>query len=87
MGSTKESLLQKLKQKKYGSVLKDAETALEAWGFAPGRSKGHAHVWNYHHLTLTVHEPHGKNGKYMDPGAVAMVIRKIEEAATLQEGE
>ena len=56
-----------------------------AWGFAAGRSKGHVQVWTYKHITLTVHAPHG--GRNMDPGAVAMVIRKIEEADILQQIE
>lgn len=38
-------------------------------------------------MTLTVHEPHGRSGKNLDPGAVAMVIRKIEEADVLQQQE
>jgi hypothetical protein len=57
------------------------ETALAASGFSKGRSKGHVQVWSFEHLTLTLHRPHGK---HLDPGAVAMVIKLIEEAHTQQ---
>lgn len=87
MASKKELLLVDLKRKKYSSTLKDAEAALREWGFEAGRTKGHAQVWTYKHITLTVHVPHGKSGKNLDPGAVAMVVRKLEEAATLQQEE
>lgn len=87
MASKKERLLSDLKRKKYNSTLKEAETALTEWGFEAGRSKGHAQVWSYKHITLTVHAPHGKGGKNLDPGAVAMIIRKIEEAEILQQEE
>jgi predicted RNA binding protein YcfA (HicA-like mRNA interferase family) len=87
MASKKDRLLADLKRKKYGATLKDAEAALVEWGFEAGRTKGHAQVWAYKYVTLTVHAPHGKSGKNLDPGAVAMVIRKIEEAETLQQEE
>jgi hypothetical protein len=59
--------------------------ALAAWGFTAGRSKGHAQVWSFKQVTLTLHRPHQK---HMDPGAVVMVIRSIELAETLRaEGE
>lgn len=87
MAREKERLLADLKRKKNASSLKDAEAALVEWGFTPGREKGHVRVWSYKHITITLHAPHGKSGKNLDPGAVAMVIRKIEEAATLQHEE
>lgn len=83
MARNKERLLADLKRKKYSCPQKEAEAVLTAWGFEPGRAKGNAQVWTYKHITLTVHAPHGKNSKHLDPGAVAMVIRKVEEAATL----
>jgi hypothetical protein len=87
MAKKRDRLLERLKQKKYASTRKDAEAALESWGFTAGRSKGHAQVWSCRHITLTLHAPHGRAGKKLDPGAVAMVIKKIEEAALLQEQE
>jgi len=40
------------------------------------------------HITLTLHAPHGKSGgNNLAPGAVSMVIRKIEEADILQQVE
>jgi len=83
----KERLLEELKRKRNSSALSDAETVLRAWQFMEGRSKGHARVWSYRHITLTLHVPHGRGGRVMDPGAVAMVIRKVGEAALLQEKE
>jgi hypothetical protein len=44
-------------------------------------------VWNYKYVTITMHAPHGRGGRSLDPGAVSMVIRKIEEAAVLQQQE
>ena len=85
MAKTRERLLEKLKQKKHASTRRDVEAALEAWGFTAGRSKGYVQVWSCGPITLTLHEPHGRRGKNLDPGAVAMVIKKIEEAAVLQE--
>lgn len=76
--------LRDLKDRKNSCTLKEAEAALEEWGFLPGRGNSNVRVWSYKHITLTAHKPHGKN---MDPGAVAMVIRKIEEAEVLQEKE
>lgn len=87
MAKKREQLLARLKQKKNASTLKDAEMVLESWGFLPGRSKGHAQVWSFRHITLTLHAPHGRSGKSLDPRAVAMVIKKIEEAALLREEE
>ena len=84
---TKEQLLEELKQKKNSCTLEDAENALRGWSFIPGRTKGSVRVWNYNRVTITLHVPHGKSGKTMDPGAVAMVIRKIAEAAIAQKQE
>jgi hypothetical protein len=84
---TKEQSLEDLKRKKHSCTLDEVETALRAWKFTEGRTKGHARVWNYKHVTLTLHVPHGRSGKAMDPGAVATAIRKIEEAALMQEQE
>lgn len=81
----KRRLLEELRQKKRSCSQSEAEAALVAWGFAAGRSKGHVQVWTYRHVTLTVHAPHG--GKDLEPGAVAMIIRKIEEADILQQME
>jgi hypothetical protein len=81
---SKERLLEDLKRAKKASSLFRAEAALAAWGFRIGRSKGHVRVWSYRHITITMHVPHGKD---LDPGAVAMAIRKIEEAAALQRRE
>ncbi len=83
----KERFLENLEQKKYGASLKDAEKALEEWGFVLARDKGASRVWNYKHVTLTLHVPHGKGGKVMKAGAVATVIKKIEEAELLQQQE
>ena len=87
MAKGKGRLLQSLKEQKRSCTLAQAEDVLRAWGFTEGRSKGHARVWNYKQVTLTVHVPHGRSGSSMDPGAVAMVIRKVEEAEVLQEME
>ncbi|MFP5288778.1 MAG: hypothetical protein ACLGI9_23785 [Thermoanaerobaculia bacterium] len=84
MGKDRVWLFEDLKRTKHACTLMKAEAALRAWKFTEGRSKGHARVWNYGHVTLTLHTPHGRSGKNMDPRAVAMVIRKIEEAAVLQ---
>ncbi|HEX2225250.1 MAG TPA: hypothetical protein VHN15_13705 [Thermoanaerobaculia bacterium] len=83
MGRDKERLLRDLKQRKHSCTYELAEEALESWGFQPGRAKGHAQVWCYKELTLTLHRPHKK---HMDPGAVATVIRLIELAEILQTG-
>lgn len=85
MARNKRRLLEELRQKKRSCSLEEAEAALLAWGFAAGRSKGNVQVWTYKHVTLTIHAPHG--GKDLDPGAVAMIIRKIEEADILQQME
>ncbi|MFL6193746.1 MAG: hypothetical protein ACJ75H_06215 [Thermoanaerobaculia bacterium] len=85
MAKDKKKLLEELRQKKRSCSLAEAEAALEAWGFTPGRKKGHTQVWSYKHVTLTLHAPHG--GRDMDPGAVAMTIRKIEEADLIQQAE
>ena len=85
MGKTKKRILEELRQRQRSCSQSEAEAALEAWGFKRGRSKGHAQVWSYKHITLTLHAPHG--GRDMDKGAVAMVIRKIEEADILQQEE
>jgi hypothetical protein len=80
----KRQLLAELKRQKHSCTLKQAEEALRVWGFTEGRTKGNVRVWNYKHVTLTLHSPHGRAGKNLDPGAVAMVIRKIEEAEVVQ---
>jgi len=85
MAKTKRKILEELRQKRRSCSQSEAEAALEAWGFLRGRSKGHAQVWSYRHLTLTLHAPHG--GRDMDKRAVAMVIRKIEEADLVQQVE
>jgi predicted RNA binding protein YcfA (HicA-like mRNA interferase family) len=79
----KRRLLEELRQKKRSCSFGEAEAALIAWGFVAGRSKGHVQVWTCKHVTLTLHAPH----KDLDPGAVAMIIRKIEEADILQQME
>ncbi len=84
----KRRLLAELRQKKYSCRPSEAEAALTAWGFTPGRKQGHSQVWSYKFIQVTVHEPHGKGGgNNLDPGAVAMIIRKIEEAEALQQKE
>lgn len=85
MGKGKKKILEELRQKRRSCSQGEAEAALEAWGFVRGRSKGHAQVWSYKQVTLTLHAPHG--GRDMDKGAVAMVIRKIEEADLVQQAE
>lgn len=85
MAKSKREILEELRQKRRSCSQSEAEAALEAWGFVRGRSKGHAQVWSYKQVTLTLHAPHG--GRDMDKGAVAMVIRKIEEAALIQQAE
>lgn len=85
VAKNKRRLLEELRQKKRSCSLGEAEAALTAWGFLAGRSNGHVQVWTYKYVTLTVHAPHG--GKDLDPGAVAMIIRKIEEADILQQIE
>jgi len=85
MAKDKQKILEELRQKRRSCSQGEAEAALEAWGFIRGRSKGHAQVWSYKQVTLTLHAPHG--GRDMDKGAVAMVIRKIEEADLMQQEE
>jgi len=85
MAKNKRRLLEELRQRKQSCAQSMADAALEAFGFTRGRSQGHAQVWAYKHITITVHAPHG--GKDMDPGAVAMVIRKIVEADLFQQAE
>jgi predicted RNA binding protein YcfA (HicA-like mRNA interferase family) len=84
MPEENQRLLSELRTKKHSCTSRLAEEALKAWGFRQGRSKGHSQVWNYKHVTVTLHKPHGK---HMKAGAVAMVIRKIEEAAVVQQEE
>lgn len=81
MTREKREILAELKAKKHACPLALAETALAAWNFAKGGAKRKAQVWKFEHVTLTLHRPHGK---HLAPGAVAMVIRKIDEADTLQ---
>jgi predicted RNA binding protein YcfA (HicA-like mRNA interferase family) len=85
MSKSKQKILEELRRKRRSCSQREAEAALEIWGFARGRSKGHAQVWSYKQVTLTLHAPHG--GRDMDKGAVAMVIRKIEEADLVQQAE
>lgn len=87
MARSKERQLADLKRTRKACSLEQAEDALAGWGFQAGRSKGSVRVWNYKHVTITMHAPHGRGGKNLDPGAVAMVIKKIEEAALIQEQE
>ncbi|HKI01072.1 MAG TPA: hypothetical protein VKK31_03745 [Thermoanaerobaculia bacterium] len=88
MAKNKKLLLEALRQKKNSCSLSEAEAALAAWDFQAGRQKGNTRVWNYKHVTLTLHVPHGKSGgRNLDPGAVAIVIRKIEEADAIQQSE
>jgi hypothetical protein len=81
MAKEKREILAELKAKKHACPLGLAEIALAAWDFTKGRSKRKAQVWTFEHVTLTLHRPHGM---HLKPGAVAMVIRKIEEADKLQ---
>jgi predicted RNA binding protein YcfA (HicA-like mRNA interferase family) len=60
----------------------EAEEALATSGFVQGRSKGHTRAWHYEEITLTLHRPHGK---HLNPGAVALIIKTIEEAGLRQE--
>jgi predicted RNA binding protein YcfA (HicA-like mRNA interferase family) len=85
VAKSKKKILEELRQKRRSCSQSEAEAALEAWGFIRGRSKGHAQVWSYKQVTLTLHAPHG--GRDMDTGAIAMVIRKIEEAGLMQQAE
>lgn len=87
MAKSKKRLLADLKSARKTCSLDQAEAALAAWGFTAGRGKGNVRVWNYRHVTITMHAPHGRGGKNLDPGAVSMAIRKIEEAAVLQNQE
>lgn len=85
MAKNRKKLLEELRQKRRSCSQTEAEAALEAWGFTRGRQKGNSQLWTYKHVTLTIHAPHG--GRDMDPGAVSMVIRKIEEADLVQQAE
>lgn len=87
MAKNKERLLADLKRARKSCTLDQAEAALAAWGFTAGRGQGSVRVWNYKYVTITMHAPHGRGGKSLDPGAISMVIRKIEEAAVLQQQE
>jgi len=87
MAKSKDRQLADLKRVRKACSLDQAEAALAVWGFQAGRSKGSVRVWNYKHVTITMHAPHGRGGKNLNPGAVAMVIKKIEEAALLQKQE
>lgn len=84
MAKSKDRLLADLKRARKSCSLDQVEAALAAWGFTAGRKQGSVRVWNYKFVTLTMHAPHGKGGKILDPGAVSMAIKKIEEAAVLQ---
>ena len=81
MTREKREILAELKAKKHACPIALVETALAAWDFAKGRAKRKAQVWKFEHVKLTLHRPHGM---HLNPGAVAMVIKKIEEANTLQ---
>jgi len=82
MPESKERLLEQLKRTKRSCTLLAAEETLAAWGFNQGRSKGHVRAWNLEEITLTLHQPHGK---HLDPGAVALIIKKIDEAVRRRE--
>jgi hypothetical protein len=82
MRESRRRLLERLKQVKQACTLMEAEEALATSGFLQGRSKGHTRAWHYEEITLTLHRPHGK---HLNPGAVAMIIRTIEQAALRQE--
>lgn len=84
MSESRRRLLALLRERKRSCTLDEAEAALRAWGFQMSRAKGHARVWAFKSVIVVVHRPHGK---HMDPGAVSMVIRCIERAEVLQEGE
>lgn len=81
---SKQDLLAGLRERKRSCTLDEAEAALQAWGFASGRSKGHARVWTFRDVVVVLHRPHGK---HMNPGAVAMIIRCIERAEIRQQEE
>ena len=81
MAKEKREILAELKARKHACPLGSAEVALAAWRFTRGRSTRKAQIWKFEHVTLTLHRPHAK---HLAPGAVAMVIRKIDEADTLQ---
>jgi predicted RNA binding protein YcfA (HicA-like mRNA interferase family) len=84
MPDPRRHFLEQLKQTRRSCTLRAAERALEAWGFIKGRTKGHTRAWNYEEVTLTLHKPHGK---HLDSGAVALIIKKIEQADLRQQQE
>lgn len=82
MRESRRRLLERLKQIRHSCTLLEAEAALAASGFVQSRSKGHTQAWHYEELTLTLYKPHGK---HLNPGAVALIIRMIEQAGPRQE--
>lgn len=84
MANDREKALATLRRAKRSCTLREVEAALEAWGFSRRGTRGHAQVWTYRSVSLTLHLPHGK---HLDPGAVAMVIRMIDAVAVLQQPE
>jgi len=82
MRESRRRLLERLKQIQHACTLMEAEAALAASGFVQGRSKGHTRAWHYEEITLTLHRPHSK---HLNPGAVALVIRMIEQAGPRQD--
>jgi predicted RNA binding protein YcfA (HicA-like mRNA interferase family) len=77
MPDRRKRYLEQLRRTSRSCTLRLAERALDAWGFVAGRAKGHTRAWNHEEITLTLHKPHGK---HLDPGAVALIIKKIEQA-------
>jgi predicted RNA binding protein YcfA (HicA-like mRNA interferase family) len=84
MAKDKERLLADLRRRRNSALLNEAVAVLVAWGFVLRQNKGHVQVWTYRTITLTVHSPHGKRGRKLGPGAVSMILRKIDEAVLLQ---
>ncbi len=81
MRESRRRLLERLKQIQHACTLVEAEAALAESGFVQGRSKGHTRAWHYEEITLTLHRPHRK---HLSSGAVALVIRMIEQAGPRQ---
>jgi len=82
MRESRKRLLKRLKQIQHACTLMEAEAALAESGFVQGRSRGHTRAWHYEEITLSLHRPHRK---HLSPGAVALVIRMIEQAGWCQD--
>ena len=82
MRESRRRLLERLKQIQHACTLMEAEAALAESGFIQGRSRGHTRAWRYEEITLTLHRPHRK---HLSSGAVALVIKKIEQAGPRQD--